>query len=377
MDLRFASLLVGVILSTLDYSILTVALPDLSQSFRVTASEVQGATSLYLLGSAVTFIPLSSCANLWGTGRVFRSSLLAFSLFSLVLALTQRFDALLLLRFLQGVAGAGIVGLVPGLAAATFPERRGWALSLVISASAAGTLLGPPIGGIIVEYWGWQSVFLLNLPLGILAFALSNNLPNLAEVKLRVGLRQLLRVPRFFLALLASVFFFAHTFGTVLILPFYLQSQGFTPSKVGLLLLFPSLITLLLGCRAGLLSDQLGFAKVTLFGAIVLAVSSWVQGITSQIGIGILGLGLGRCLFQAANSAAVLSLAPKGVESLASCFLSISRVLGQALGSLIAGWIWTTFAFQGYGFAFMSANLVLGILALIAGTLVYLRKSQV
>ncbi len=370
-DLRLVCLLLGVIISTIDSSVLTVALPNLSQSFNVTASEAQMATSLYLIASAITFIPLSSCAYLWGTARVFRGSLLAFSLLSLGLTLTPKFHILLLLRFLQGIAGAGIVGLVPGLAAAIFPQRRAWALSLVITASAVGTLLGQPLGGIAVQYLGWQSVFLLNLPLGLLAFSLSNNLPNLGEIKVKYAFKKLESVPKFFLALLASMLFFAHTFATVIIIPFYLSSQKYTPTQIGFLLLIPSLITLLLCSWSGIQADKFGWKQFTILGTGILAISSFWQGFTREVVIGAVGLGFGRCFFQSTNSAKILSLAPKGTESLASSLLSVTRVFGQALGSITGGWLWTTLALSGDNSAFAIANFVLAFLAIFAGILVY------
>jgi MFS transporter, DHA2 family, multidrug resistance protein len=370
-DWRLTCLLVGVVISTLDSSVITIALPTLSETFKITANEAQMATSVYLLASAVTFIPLSAFANIWGTGKVFRVSLLAFTGLSLGLALAPTFHILLLLRCLQGIAGAGIVGLVPGLAAAIYPEPRAFALSLVISASSAGTLLGPAIGGIAIQYLGWQSIFLLNLPLGILAFSLSNHLPNLETLNLQTGLSGLVAVPKFFLALVSSLLFFVHTFGTIVIISFYLSSLQYTPSKIGFLLLVPSLITLLLSAWSGTQADRYGWKNITILGTTILIVSSCWQGLTKEILPGVIGMGFGRCFFQATNSAKILSLAPKGADSLASCFLSIARVFGQALGSIIGGWLWTNLAFDNPHLAFAIANVVLAFSAWLAGVFVY------
>ena len=370
-DWRLTSLLISVVISTLDYSVLSVALPTIAQNFNITVSEAQMTASLYLLGSAITFIPLASCANLFGSVAVFRASLLGFSLLSLVLIFTTNFHLLLLFRFLEGIAGAGIVGLVPALAAAIFPQRRAWALSLVISASATGTIMGLPLGGFAVEYLGWRSIFLLNLPLGLLAFFLSRNLPNLGQIELKNTFIQLLKLPKFFLALLASMLFFAHTFGHIIIVPFYLASRGYTPSQTSFFMLIPSLIVIFLASVCGIQADKFGFKSVTILGAAILVISSCWQGLTGEVLIGALGLGIGRCYFQAANSAKILSLAPEGSESLASSLLSITRVLGQALGSIISGWLWTSLAIGETNSAFASVNYLLAFLALVAGLLVY------
>ena len=131
LDLRLAALLIGVMLSTVDSIALNLALPSLAQHFASDAATVQGAASLYLIGSALSFLPLSGLAGRIGTVRVYRVSLLLFSVISLRLALSPTLAVLLVLRFLQGIAGAGVVGLVPGLAAATYRERKGWALGMV------------------------------------------------------------------------------------------------------------------------------------------------------------------------------------------------------------------------------------------------------
>jgi MFS family permease len=76
-------------------------------------------------------------------------------------------------------AAQGVVGLVPGLAAAAYPKRRGYALGLVASTVAAGTLLGPALGGLLTGSLGWPYVFLLPLPLALLALSQSGRLPEL------------------------------------------------------------------------------------------------------------------------------------------------------------------------------------------------------
>lgn len=369
-DMRLAALLIGIILSTLDSSALNLALPSLAVHFQTDAAAVQGAASFYLIGSALAFLPLSGLAGKIGTVKVYRTSLLAFSVISLVLAIAPTLPVLVALRFFQGIAGAGIVGLVPGLAVATFRDRKGWALGMVSGAVAAGTLLGPPLGGFMVDAFGWRSIFYLNLPFGVMALFLSGRLGELRGVGLRESIRRAISAPRFLLALLSTAFFFAQTFGVTLLWPFYLEAVGMSPSRVGLLLLVPPLMLLFIGPWAGKLSDRTGFTRVCWIGSVVMAVSSCVQGVTGSVATGLAGIGFGRSLFQAANNAAVLAQAPEGTEAVASGFLSISRVGGQALGSVLAGWMWGGLENQGLGHAFLVSNLVLGGLALLSGVLI-------
>ncbi|GFE56296.1 MFS transporter [Geobacter sp. AOG1] len=369
-DLRLGALLIGVILSTVDSSALNLALPSLAAHFHTDAAAVQGAASFYLIGSALAFLPLSGLAGKIGTVKVYRTSLLTFSVISLLLAISPNLPTLLALRFCQGIAGAGVVGLVPGLAAATFQERKGWALGMVAGAVAAGTLMGPPLGGFLVDLFGWRSIFFINLPFGMMALILSGKLGELRGVGLRESIRRAVAAPRFLLALLATVFFFAQSFGTNLLWPFYLEAQGMTPSQVGILLLIPPAMLLILGPWAGKLADKRGFDRVSWVGSLVLAVATLSQGITGRVAPGLLGIGFGRALFQAANNAAVLSQAPAETEAVASGFLSIARVSGQALGSILAGVLWGRLEHQGLSHAFLVSNLVLGSLALVSGFLI-------
>ena len=369
-DQRLAALLIGIILSTVDSSALNLALPSLATVFRSDAAGVQGAASLYLIGSALAFLPLSGLAGRIGTVRVYRASLFSFSVISLLLAATYHLPLLLALRFCQGVAGAGIVGLVPGLAAATFPERKGWALGMVSGAVAAGTLLGPPLGGFMVDLLGWRSIFFINLPFGMAAFLLSGRLGELRGVGLSEAVRRALRTPRFLLALLATALFYAQIFGTNMLWPFFLEAEGMTPAKVGLVLLVPPLILLFVGPWAGRLSDRKGFDRVCWMGSAVLALSTCLQGITGTVLLGLLGIGFGRALFVAANNAAVLSQAPQSTEAVASGFLSIARVSGQAMGSVVAGTMWSSLAPGGVRHSFLVVNFALAAFAVASGLLI-------
>ncbi|MDA8412438.1 MAG: MFS transporter [Desulfobacteraceae bacterium] len=370
MDLRLAALVIGVILSTVDSSALNLALPSLAAHFGTDAAAVQGAASLYLAGSAISFLPISSIASRYGTVKVYRISLLAFAIISQFLAFSPNLHTLLVLRFLQGIAGAGIVGLVPGLTAATFKVHRGWALGMISASVAAGTLIGPPLGGFLVEWFGWRSIFYINLPFGLLALLLSSRLDELRGVGMLEGLRRAVHAPRFILALLSTVCFFIQSFGTNLLWPFYLEAGGMTPARVGLMMLAPPIILMAAGPLCGRFSDSVGYDRISWLGSMVLMSAALLQGFSGSVAIGLVGIGLGRALFQAANNAAVLSQAPEDTGPVASGLLSIARVSGQALKSLLAGTMWAHLEHGGSRQAFLSINLVLGGIAALAGMLI-------
>lgn len=369
-DLRLAALLIGVILSTVDSSALNLALPSLAVHFKTDATAVQGVSSYYLIGSALAFLPLSSLASKIGTIRVYRYSLAVFAIVSQILVFSPNLSILLILRFFQGIAGAGIVGLVPGMAAATFKEHRGWALGIVSGSVAAGMLMGPPLGGFLVDWFGWQSIFYINLPFGLLALILSSRLTDLHGVGLMEGLRRAVHAPKFILALLSTVCFFIQSFGINLVWPFYLEAGGYSPSRVGLMMLVPPVILLIIGPRCGLLSDKVGYGRISWLGCTVLCAASIGQGVSGSVVMGLVGVGLGRALFLAANNAAVLSQAPEGTTTVASGLLSIARVIGQALGSILAGTLWGTLEHSGTKHAFLVVNVIMGGVAALAGVLI-------
>lgn len=373
-DVRLAAILIGVVLFTVDSSALNLVLPSLATEFHTDAAEVQSVVSFYLIGATLAFLPLSGLAAKVGTLRVYRGSLFCFSVISFFLALAPNLSVLITLRFIQGVASAGIVGLVFALVSASFPERKGWALGMVAGAAAAGTLVGPPLGGFMVDILGWRSIFYINLPFGLLALFLASNLSDICGTSFRKSLLRVIVAPRFLLSLLITFFHYVHMFGTYLLWPFYLEAGGMAPSQVGLFLLLPSAMLLFVGPWAGNLSDKKGFANVSFIGSIILAISSCLQGVTGRVTLGLAGIGLGRALFQGANNAAVLSDAPEETEAVASGFISIARVSGQALGSIIAGGLWAALESLGFEHAFLMSNLVLGGFAILSGLLIVVRR---
>lgn len=369
-DQRLVALLIGVILSTVDSSALNLALPSIAAHFNTDAAAAQAVSSSYLIGAVLSFLPISALASRVGTVRVYRVALAVFAIISQILAHSTNLQTLVILRFLQGIAGAGIVGLVPGMAAATFKEHRGWALGMVSGSVAVGTLMGPPLGGFLVEWFGWRSIFYINLPFGLLALIFSSRLTDLHGVGLKEGLRRAIHAPKFIIALFSTACFFTQAFGINLIWPFYLQSCGFSPSKVGLMMLIPPLILMIAGPICGNLSDKAGYDRISWLGSIVMFIACIGQGLSGLAVIGLFGIGLGRALFLAANNSAVLFHAPEGTTTVASGLLSIARVTGQAMGSILAGTLWGVFEHSGSRYAFLIVNIVLGGMAALAGLLI-------
>ncbi len=313
MDSRLVALLLGVLLGTVSESSLAPALPLLTRTYGVGPDTAQGVVSAGLLGAALAYLPVAWAARFLGALRLFRLGLALHAALALALALASSLPHLVLLRLAQGVATAMVVGLVPGLATSAFPQARGHAMGMVASTVATGTLLGPALGGLAAT-WGLPYVFLLPLPIGLLALLFSGKLPELPRQEGSLG--DLVRASGFIKALLATSLYFLHTLGTTVALAFHLGAEGFSPSAIGTLLLINPLQLLLLGAWAGQTADRLGYQRMALIGARLLVGAGiglallplWHPLWGSALGL--LLLGIGRALFQAANNALVLSLAP-------------------------------------------------------------------
>lgn len=139
-------------------------------------------TSLVLAGWVLGIYPLASVAALpvmsWlsdarGRRFAFRVCLFFFTLGSLFCALAPNMPLLILARVIQAVGGGGFVSAATGLVSDGIPEERQKYIGLLSSVSHFGSVLGPALGGVMVQYLGWQSIFWLNVPIGATSLALS------------------------------------------------------------------------------------------------------------------------------------------------------------------------------------------------------------
>ncbi len=172
------ALLAGPLLTMIDSSVVNVAVPDLARSLHASLTSVQWTVSGYLLALAAVLPATSYLARRFGTVRVYGISLAAFTLASVLCALAGHVGELVAARALQGAAGAPLVPLSMNLALGPGGGRRGG-----IPASAGvvlflGPALGPTVGGLLVDTWGWPAIFLVNAPIGAAALLV---LPTLAR----------------------------------------------------------------------------------------------------------------------------------------------------------------------------------------------------
>ncbi|HEY4097205.1 MAG TPA: MFS transporter [Baekduia sp.] len=158
----------------LDITIVNVALPDIQRDLGASFEDLQWVVDAYALTLAAFMLTAGSLADLFGRRRLFVIGLTLFVLASLLCGLSTSPTALNLSRALQGVGGAAMFATSLALLASAFTGReRGTALGIWGATTGASVAVGPLVGGVLVEHVSWQSIFFVNLPIGIAAIAVT------------------------------------------------------------------------------------------------------------------------------------------------------------------------------------------------------------
>lgn len=170
-----AALALTMLLSSLGTSIANVALPTLVGAFDATFQAVQWVVLAYLLAVTTLVVSVGRMGDLLGRRRLMLGGIALFTLASAACGASHELWMLIGARIAQGFGAAVMMALSMALVADAAPEQRtGSAMGLLGTVSAAGTALGPSLGGVLIESLGWQSIFLLNVPLGLAAYTLAH-----------------------------------------------------------------------------------------------------------------------------------------------------------------------------------------------------------
>lgn len=168
---------VSVFMSTLDGSIVNIALPVIAREMGVAISSVQWVVTSYLLTISVLLPVIGKLSDLFGKKYIFASGYLVFALGSAMCGLSHALATLVVSRILQAVGASAMMSLSQGIVTGIFPaNERGKALGINGTMVAVGSLVGPSLGGMLINAFRWESIFYINIPIGIagaaLAFAL-------------------------------------------------------------------------------------------------------------------------------------------------------------------------------------------------------------
>jgi EmrB/QacA subfamily drug resistance transporter len=389
--------MLGSILGPLDGSILNVILPTITRSFAATMALAEWVPMVYLLTIAGLVLLFGRLGDIVGYRRVFLTGLLGFVAASVLCATSPTMHTLVAFRAVQGVA-AGMMMAVPlAILTRTFPaSQRGRALGLYAISISVGLAVGPSLGGFLTALVSWRAAFLINVPVGLLAFVLAVRV--LPEMRGRPGH---VDVPGVFLALsalssfllfvteaqqdgltpftvtlllvavvsaglfvrterrspdpmlpldlfrnpslscgaLASLFNFMGQFVVVFLTPFFLQRVlEESPGRVGLVMTAFPLAVLCVAPASGALSDRIGTVGPAVFGMTVSALSCGLLATlpadtgAEQVAWRLALFGLGAGIFGSPNNSAVMGSAPREHLGVVSSLLGTVRTVGMVLG---------------------------------------------
>ena len=160
----------GVLLSTIDASIVNIALPTIGEQFNTSVQTTAWVTISYLLVITATLLVFGKLSDLFGQKLIFLSGLIIFTIGSGLCAISQGIASIVIYRLIQGIGASMIVSNTSAIVTNAFPpEQRGTSLGTIGAVVSIGLMSGPPLGGMIIAKLGWHYIFLVNVPIGILA----------------------------------------------------------------------------------------------------------------------------------------------------------------------------------------------------------------
>ncbi len=417
--LRLFPLALGTLVVPFDTA-LNVAFPAVTAAFGLPLPAIQWLIIAYVLTYGSLMLAVGRIGDIWGHARVFRFGLAWSAVALLLCSLAPSYGALLFCRFLQGIGAAFVIGCGAALATSLYPEAmRARALGAYAAAFAASGALGPLLGGMLVEAWGWQAVFWIRVPIALVALWLLRGLPapppreapreafdgwgalllaaGLASLLLAINQRALplfalaglslagfiwrsLRVARPILDLglfrrpgfarlnLASLLVNLAGFAVMLLVPFYLaQIAGLGPVLAGLLLASGhggAMLGSALGGRLGG-GRRVALAGAALGGCGLLLVALWGEDtplLAMLASLTLQGFGIG--LFTLAYTDLVTGTMPRENRGVAGSLTLLVRTLGVVLAASLLTLLFAAFAEFLAGFR--AAFLVAGMLPLLA-----------
>jgi EmrB/QacA subfamily drug resistance transporter len=202
-------LTLGFFMILLDTTIVTIAVPHIEKGLNASFDEILWVLNAYTLVYAVLLLTAGRLGDMFGPRRLFIIGLVVFTGASAACGFSQTSGQLILFRVIQAVGGALLTPQTLGMLPRIFPpEKRGAAFGIWGAVSGLAAVLGPVVGGLLVTAVGWQSIFFINVPVGVLAIvAAALLMPEVAG-----GKRESLDVPG---TILASAGLFLIIFGLI------------------------------------------------------------------------------------------------------------------------------------------------------------------
>jgi EmrB/QacA subfamily drug resistance transporter len=336
---------IGVFMSSLDGSIVNIAIPALSRDLRASFQVVQWIPIIYLLVQAVTLISFGRLSDLHGRKSFFLFGISLFTFASFLSTFVTTDIELVIFRAIQGIGSSFISSNAPSMITDIFPrEETGKALGINVATIYLGLVTGPVLGGLIVQFSSWRLIFFINIPIGIvlviigwfklqkvnpgikeerfdlrgtllfgaflatllLALTIANLVGwasiqvillfiiSISSIILFIYLESKTRYPLFKLSLFRvnRIFSFANfaallnytaVSGVSFLLSIYLQSiLGISPAITALFLLPTTITMAMVAPLSGRLSDRVGTRILTTLGMIIIAIGFIILSVVLQ-----------------------------------------------------------------------------------------------
>jgi DHA2 family multidrug resistance protein len=165
-----ASVVLGSLLYSIDWTIAVVALPHMQGTFSATQDQISWVITSYIVASAIMMPTGGWLSKRFGRKRVFVWALAGFTVASVFCGSAESLGILVLARIVQGMSGAYLIPLSHAIILDTYPqEEHGKAMALWGMGSVLGSVIGPTIGGYLTEFASWRWIFYINIPLGLIA----------------------------------------------------------------------------------------------------------------------------------------------------------------------------------------------------------------
>ncbi|HLZ63490.1 MAG TPA: MDR family MFS transporter [Ktedonosporobacter sp.] len=332
--------IIAVFMSILDQTIVNIAVPRLQSAFGADLHSVQWVLTAYILTLGIITPTAAFFSERFGIKRFYMASLAAFTVGSALCGLAWNLPVLIFFRILQGIGGAALFPLSITLLFREFPpQERGTAMGTFGIPALIAPALGPTLGGYLVTYAGWQAIFYINVPVGIMGVILAGLFLREAPIEANtrfdvigfifaaIGLGALLyafsdastdgwgstkilgflfgglialvifvitelvianregqpmldlrlfRNGPFRSSIIANVFVIFSLFGGIFLFPIYLQNiRGQSAFQTGLLLLPQAIASMVSVVGGGRLVDRIGVRAVMIPGLLILAFATW------------------------------------------------------------------------------------------------------
>lgn len=392
---------IGTFISTLDIGIVNVALPSMASQFGVPLAHIQWVITAYLL-TMIALLPIvGKLSDQTDRRKVYSLGFFIFAVGSLLAAFSNSLTLLIISRCIQGVGATLIMANSQAMVRMLFPnQERGKALGNNAIVISIGTLSGPALGGLLLEFTGWPLLFAINIPLGIAAawlglryfpkshvnvrarmdwvgsvvISLAIILLMLASVQFKQNGVTVEGVTLFMVGLLLCLFLIPYEYrlehriidkilftnrtvaignltaflqhlvqmATMVPIPFYMQEiMGKSLREIGFTLALQAICMGAMAPLGGWFRDRFGAFIPTLLGPLLSGLS--VVYLLMSDSVSMTGLilqfclfGVGMGLFQATNNAEIMTASPENKVSLVGSMLAMIRFLGMVAGTTMA-----------------------------------------